>query len=166
MRRALLAALALVLAVAAAGASAAPVAAGVVKPGSEARELAAEVCEDMVGDAAVGAAGETLVAPQQGAWSGSRYTCTYGFDGGALSLTVDVFPTLKAAKQGFAKARDAAAGGTRLYGIGQQGFQAKDLVLVSRKDNFLLRVDPTALPARLNRDTITWASTRAVFDCW
>jgi hypothetical protein len=143
-----------------------PAASEVTKPGSKARELAAEVCEDMVGDAAVSAAGETLLAPQEGTWSGSRYTCTYGFDGGSLALHVDVFKSAAAAKQRFAKARDATTGRTQLYGIGQQGFQAKDLVLVSRKDNFVLTVDPTALPARLNRDAITWASTRAVFDCW
>jgi hypothetical protein len=156
----------LALALAIFTAFAAPAASEVTKPGSKARELAAEVCEDMVGDAAVSAAGEALLAPQQGAWAGTRYSCTYGFDGGSLALRVDVFKSVTAAKQGFAKVRDATTGRTRLYGIGQQGFQAKDLVLVSRKDNFVLTVDPTALPARLNRDAITWASTRAVFDCW
>jgi hypothetical protein len=145
---------------------AAPAGAKVTKPGERARDLAAEVCEEMVGDAAVGAAGETLVAPQQGTWAGSRYTCTYGFDGGTLALTVDVFKTPAAAKQEFAKVRDATSGRTRLYGIGQQAFQAHDLKLVSRKDNFVLTVDPTSLPARMNRDAVTWASTRAVFDCW
>ncbi len=136
MRRALLAVLAVLLAVAVAGGGAAPVGAAVIKPGAKARELAGEVCEDMVGDAAVGAAGEALTAPPQGSWSGSRYTCTYGFDGGTLALRVDVYPTIDAARQGFAKARAAATARTRLYGIGQQGFQARDLVLVSRKDNF------------------------------
>jgi hypothetical protein len=162
MMRALLIASALALACSLAS----PAAAEETLPNAKARELAAEVCEDMVGDAAVGAADEPLVAPQQGTWSGSRYTCTYGFDGGTLALTVAVFKTVAAAKQGFAKVRDATTGRTRLYGIGQQAFQANDLKLVSRKDNFVLTVDPTALPARMNRDAITWASTRAVFDCW
>ena len=166
MIRAATVAFAALVAVAAAAAPAVQVAAEVTKPKAEARELAAEVCEEMVGDAAIAAAGEPLLTPQQGAWSGSRYTCTYGFDGGTLALTVDVFPTVKAAKQGFATVRDRTADRTRLYGIGHQAFQADDLELVSRKDNFVLTVDPTALPARLDRDAITWASTRAVFDCW
>jgi hypothetical protein len=166
MRRARAAVCGLVVVLATLTAFAAPAASEVTKLGSKARELAAEVCEDMVGDAAVSAAGEALLAPQQGTWTGSRYSCTYGFDGGSLALRVDVFKSVAAAKQAFAKVRDATTARTRLYGIGQQGFQAKDLVLVSRKDNFVLTVDPTALPARMNRDAITWASTRAVFDCW
>ena len=157
---------AIAVAVVAAVVPALSAAAEVTKPKAEARELAGEVCEGMVGDAAVAAAGQQLLAPQQGAWSGSRYTCTYGFDGGSLALTVDVFPTVKAAKQGFSQVRDATTERTRLYGVGQQAFQADDLKLVSRKDNFVLTVDPTALPTRLDRDAITWASTRAVFDCW
>jgi hypothetical protein len=162
MKRVLL----IVGAVALACAFASPAGAKVTKTNEKARDLAGEVCEDMVGDAAVAAAGQQLLAPQQGAWSGSRYTCTYGFDGGTLALTVDLFPTVKAAKQGFAQVRGATADRTRLYGVGQQAFQADDLKLVSRKDNFVLTVDPTALPTRLDRDAITWASTRAVFDCW
>jgi hypothetical protein len=166
MMRALAAAVAVLLAVAAAVTSARPAAAKVAKPTAAARELAAEVCEEMVSDAAVHAAREQLVAPQQGAWSGSRYTCPYQFDGGTLAVDVDVFRSVDAAKKGFSTARDRMEDRTRLYGIGQQAFQAGDLTLVSRKDNFVLTIDPTALPARFNRDGIVWATTLAVFDCW
>jgi len=168
MMRAVMAACAVLLAIAIAAATvpARPAAAKVTKPNAAARELAAEVCEEMVGDAAVDAAGEELVAPQQGAWSGWRYTCPYQFDGGTLAVNVDVFQSVPAAKQGFTKVRDKTTGRTRLYGIGQQAFQADDLTLVSRKDNFVLTVDPTALPDRFNRDGMVWATTLAVFGCW
>jgi hypothetical protein len=166
MRRAVTTAFAVLLANAAVGAIAAPVGAKVTKPGAEARELAAEVCEDMVGDAAIDAAGEELVTPQQGVWTGWRYSCAYAFPDGTLAVNVDVFKSVAAAKQGFAKVRDKTEDRTRLYGIGQQAFQADDLKLVSRKDNFVLTVDPTALPARFNRDGIVWATTLAVFGCW
>jgi hypothetical protein len=166
MRRAVTSAFAVFLAFVAVGATAAPVAAKVTKPNAEARELAAEVCEDMVGDAAIDAAGEELVAPQIGTWDGWRYSCAYAFPGGALAVNVDVFRSVAAAKAGFARVRDKTEDRTRLYGIGQQAFQADDLKLVSRKDNFVLTVDPTALPDRFNRDGIVWATTLAVFGCW
>ena len=92
--------------------------------------------------------------------------CPYQFDGGTLAVNVDVFKSVAAAKKGFTKVRDQTSGRTRLYGIGQQAFQGSDLTLVSRKDNFVLTVDPTALPDRFNRDGIVWATTLAVFDCW
>ena len=99
-------------------------------------------------------------------WDGWRYTCPYQFDGGTLAVNVDVFKSVAAAKKGFTKVRDQTSGRTRLYGIGQQAFQGSDLTLVSRKDNFVLTVDPTALPDRFNRDSMVWATTLAVFGCW
>jgi len=160
------AAFAVLLAIAAGATHAVPAAAEITKPNATARVLAAEVCEDMVGDAAIDAAGEELVTPQAGVWDGWRYTCPYQFDGGTLAVNVDVFKSVAAAKKGFTKVRDQTSGRTRLYGIGQQAFQGSDLTLVSRKDNFVLTVDPTALPDRFNRDGIVWATTLAVFDCW
>ena len=166
MRRARGAICGLVVVLATLAGLAVPAASEVTKPGSKARELAAEVCEDLVGDAAIDAAGEELVTPQAGVWNGWRYTCPYQFDGGALAVNVDVFKSVAAAKKGFTKVRDQTSDRTRLYGIGQQAFQGSDLTLVSRKDNFVLTVDPTALPDRFNRDGIVWATTLAVFDCW
>jgi hypothetical protein len=144
----------------------APAAAKVAKPNRAARALAAEVCEEMVSDAAVGIAGQELVAPQQGTWTGWRYSCPYEFEGGALLVTVDVYESVAAAKQDFKTVRSREVDPTRLFGIGQQAFQAEDFTLVSRKDNFLLTVDPTSLPTGIDRDAMAFATTRAVFDCW
>lgn len=135
-------------------------------PSSTSRDLAAEVCEDMVRDSAVAAAGEPLTVPQTGTWKGRRYTCTYRFADGSLRVRVNVARNVAAAKASFVEARRSSPGRTTLYGIGEQGFQARDGVIVARKDNFVLTVDPTALPARLNQDSIAWSTTRAVFDCW
>jgi hypothetical protein len=157
---------AVVLALGMVAVAAGPAGAKVTRPSAAARALAAEVCEDMVGDAAIDAAGEELAAPQRGTWDGWRYSCAYAFPDGTLGVNVDVFKSVAAAKTAFAKVRDKTEDRTRLYGIGQQAFQADDLTLVSRKDNFVLTVDPTALPDRFNRDGIVWATTLAVFDCW
>jgi hypothetical protein len=148
------------------GAAAGPATAKVTKPNAAARELAAEVCEDMVGDAAVGIAGEELLAPQQGTWTGWRYSCPYQFADGVLLVTVDVAKSVSEAKRTFKDVRRREVDPTRLFGIGQQAFQAEDLTLVTRKDNFVLTVDPTALPSRIDRDAMAFATTRAVFDCW
>ena len=166
MKRARSAACVAALVLAMVGAAAGPATAKVTKPNAAARELAAEVCEEMVSDAAVGIAGEELLAPQRGTWTGWRYSCPYRFEGGTLLVTVDVFKSVAAAKQGFEKVRGREVDPTRLFGIGQQAFQAEDFTLVSRKDNFVLTVDPTALPPRIDRDAMAFATTRAVFDCW
>ena len=166
MTRARAAVAAVALALGSVAVAAGPAAAKVTKPNAAARELAAEVCEEMVSDAAVGIAGEELLSPQQGSWTGWRFSCPYQFAGGTLTMTVDVFKSVAAAKHGFKEARGREVDPTRLFGIGQQAFQAENFTLVSRKDNFILTVDPTALPERMDRDAMAFATTRAVFDCW
>jgi hypothetical protein len=155
-----------VLALGVVAVAAGPAGAKVTRPNATARALAAEVCEDMVGDAAVGIAGEELLAPQQGTWTGWRYSCPYQFADGVLLVTVDVAKSVPEAKRTFKDARSREVDPTRLFGIGQQAFQAEDFTLVTRKDNFVLTVDPTALSPRIDRDAMAFATTRAVFDCW
>jgi hypothetical protein len=133
----------------------------------KARELAREVCEDMVGDAVVAAADQPLRAPQRGTWTESRYTCAYDFADGRLTLSVDVYRNVKTARRAFAGARTMLRDGSRLFGIGQEAVQGRSSnMVVARKDNFLLVVDPTALGPGINRDATAWSATRAVFDCW
>ena len=135
-------------------------------PTPASRQLAAEVCEDMVRDSAVAAAGEELVAPQQGSWSGRTYTCTYDFADGRLAVRVDMRRSTADARTKFAALRRSAASAKTLYGIGQQGFIRRDGVLVTRKDEFILTVDSRALPDGMPSAAVTWSTTRAIFDCW
>jgi hypothetical protein len=130
------------------------------------RRLATEACEEMVRSSAVAAAGQELTGPQRGAWKGDLYTCTYPFAGGPLVVRVRVFDTVDRARARFAAARSAAGATTKLYGIGQAGFVRDDGLLTARKDNFVLTVDGRKLPADVNDDTVTWSTTRAIFDCW
>ena len=130
------------------------------------KDLAAEVCEDMVRDSVIAAAGESLASPQRGTWAGNRYTCTYTFADGALRVRVDVMRSRLVAKARFRALREGAPLPSTLYGIGQQGFKSRDGAVVVRKDNFLLEVDPYRLPDRFNRDSLVWSTTRAIFDCW
>ena len=130
------------------------------------KDLAAEVCEDMVRDSLIAAAGESLASPQRGTWAGHRYTCTYGFGDGTLQVRVDVMKSRAGARARFLATRNDARLPSTLYGIGQEAFKAGDGAVVARKDNFLLEVDPSRLPDRLNRDSLAWSTTRAIFDCW
>jgi len=133
----------------------------------KARDLAREVCEDMVGDAVVAAADQPLSTPQRGTWTASRYTCTYDFPDGRLTMSVDVYRSEKRARRAFAGARTMMRDGSRLFGIGQEAIQGRSSnMVVARKDNFLLVVDPTALGPGIDHDATAWSATRAVFDCW
>ena len=131
------------------------------------KDLAAEVCEDMVGDAVVAAAGMPLSGPQSGSWDGPRYTCTYPLGNqGTLTLTVDVAADKRAAKRRFSALRRTANTKTPLFGIGDAAFQNPNDGLTARKDNFVLTVDSSQVVRQLDRDAIIWATTLAVFTCW
>src|SRR5262245_29759516 len=93
-------------------------------PTGRSKKLATEVCEDMVRDAAVAWAVEALVAPQQGDWTGSRYTCRYAFRDGAMVVGVDVLKTEDLARERYRATRKDDGIGARLHGIGQQAFQS------------------------------------------
>ena len=131
------------------------------------RDLATEVCEDMVRGAVVAAAGQELAQPQQGTWRGRRYVCRYDIGDGRLSVMVDVTRTSDSADVLFERRRGGARRRTGLSGIGDQAFQnRRTKAVVAQKDNFVLTVDPTDLPAEVDHDVVAWSTTRAIFDCW
>ena len=147
------------------GSASAQIAAGRGHPGAK---VAAEACEPMVRDAVVAAVGAPLAAPPASAWHGRRYSCRYDVGDGSLVLYVDVQRDVAAAKAAFAAgARRAADRPERLNGLGQEAFQSSvDGQFVARKDRFLLRIDPSALPARLVRGDVAFAAAVAVMSCW
>jgi hypothetical protein len=135
-------------------------------PSAQTKDLAAEVCEDMVADAVVASTQQSLTTAQTGTWAGRMYTCRYDVPGGALNVRVDVAPSNGRARALFVHRQRSATSRQRLFGIGEAGFQASDGTLVARKDNFVLTVDPTGLPSGVDRDVVAFATTRAIFDCW
>ncbi len=140
--------------------------AGAAPVGTNSRQLATEVCQAMVRNSVETALGAPLVAPQQGTWTGHRYTCRYDIGGGTLLFSVDVQPNSARARSAFAAARRAVVEPQRLNGLGDQAFQARNGIFVGRKDRFVLRVDPSGLPAHVDRGTVAYAAARAVFNCW
>lgn len=132
------------------------------------RETAEEVCEPMVREAVIAAAGRPLSTPRRGVWeSKTRYTCTYSFGArGAIVATVDVHPSHAAARRAFAKQRSAAPGRVTLFGMGQRAFRDGQTRIVAQKDRFLLTVDGSTLTRAVHPSSTTWSTTRAIFDCW
>ena len=88
------------------------------------------------------------------------------FDGGTLALTVDVFKSVNAAKQGFKKVRDETTDRTRLYGDWPAGVPGRRPQARVAQGQLRAHGRPTALPDRFDRDAMVWATTLAVFDCW
>jgi hypothetical protein len=131
------------------------------------RVVAAEVCEPMVADVAVAAAGRTLTSEPKGRWTGTRYTCRYDFGpGGVLLARVRVYDDAEGSKEAFASRRRKAERPTTLYGLGSGAFKVGGKVLVARKDNFVLTVDGRKLAAAVGPNGVVFSATRAVFDCW
>jgi hypothetical protein len=80
-------------------------------------------------------------------WLDSVYTCTYDLPMGAMVLSVQVAPSDAAAGKDFDAERARRAPTTELAGLGEDAFGTATGVTVVRKDNQVLTVDTTALPA-------------------
>jgi hypothetical protein len=135
-------------------------------PKQSAKDLATEVCEDMVRDAVISASGGPLAAPQAGAWKGKRYTCTYPLTGGQLVVRVDTYSTKKQARSAYAKAAKATKVDQKLAGLGQEALLAKNGQVIAEKDHFVLVADPSKLPPKLSKANVSLAAVEAVLSCW
>jgi hypothetical protein len=131
-----------------------------------AKSPATEVCEPMVRNAIEASLGAPLPGPQQGGWAGRTYTCTYPVSGGQLVLRVDDLRTKAKAKAAYGRLATRAPRRTRLNGLGDAAFQAADGRLVAVKDQFLLSIDPSAVPAPAQRSDLAFAAVVAVMGCW
>ncbi len=131
-----------------------------------ARSPATEICEPMVRNAIEESLGAPLPGPQQGAWAGPTFTCTYPLAGGQLVLRVDDLRTKAKAKAAYGRLAKATPRRTRLNGLGNAAFQAADGSLVAVKDQFLLLIDPSAVPPPTRRADLAFAAVVAVMGCW
>jgi len=131
-----------------------------------ARELAAEVCQDMVRDAIAASLGTPLPGVQQGSWTGTVFTCRYPLPGGEFVLRVNQFRSKAGAGRAFTRLARDAPGSTRLNGIGDRAFQARSGILEVWKDQFVLDADPSAVPPPIGRSDLAFAAVVAVMGCW
>jgi len=131
-----------------------------------AKDLATEVCEDMVRDAVISATGGPLAAPQAGVWTGKRYTCTYPLTAGRLVVRVDTYGTKKKARSAYTKLLKATKVDQKLAGLGEEALLAKNGQVVAEKDHFVLVADPSKLPPKLSKANTALAAVEAVLSCW
>lgn len=108
-------------------------------------------------------------------WVKPVYTCTYHLDEGPLRLTVTEFGSDAAAVHAFNQLKSQYAHDKvplqTLENFGVPAFLASDDVVLTVKDNKLLRVDATQLPKTLGhyhraRRDLIYLVTSAILRCW
>jgi hypothetical protein len=149
---------------------AAPTTSLVVTYGDQPTVSAQMVCgED--GQTALGAAfpvaGLKVTTPT---WVDHLYSCTYQYPVGSFDLSVKELPTIAETVDYFTALKSKATG-TQQMSLGQDGFVAADGTSVVRKDNKVLVVDVSKLPAQFSTppQTPLQASQNIAFillGCW
>ncbi len=113
-----------------------------------------------------GSLGAPLPVAQSGTWEANRYTCIYNLADGTLSLSVDVLANKHQAASVFADAQRDAPQRQRLNGLGQAAFQTPAGLFVARKDRFVISIDPSGLPVRINHSDVAFAAAVQLLNCW
>ncbi|MFC1412598.1 hypothetical protein ACEZCY_26760 [Streptacidiphilus sp. N1-12] len=129
------------------------------------------VCTDTAETQITGALGIDVTKPLAPTWTGRTYSCRYVFSTGSMRLSVKDLPDQAATTAWFTSLRTAAPGSTTLGGMGEGAFQEPNGNVVVRKDNAVLVVDVTALPATVGlpvrpRATAARTVAQTVLICW
>ena len=103
-------------------------------------------------------------------WVDHLYGCTYQYPTGSFSLSVKELPTIAETIDYFTSLK-AKYTGTQQLALGQDGFTSTDGTSVVRKDNKVLTVDVSKLPAQFGtppQNPVGNSQTIAVtlLGCW
>jgi hypothetical protein len=129
------------------------------------------ICSDDIRGQVAGALDLGSVAAPRAAWADHVYTCTYTLPTGQLVLSVTVTPSDNAARGELQAMRARLPDAEQELGLGQQAYGSRGGAVVAVKDNMVLRVDATGLPAELGsshqpRLELAQLIAAGVFDCW
>jgi hypothetical protein len=129
------------------------------------------VCTDTAENEITGALGIDTTKPLVPTWKDHLYSCPYVFADGSLLLSVKDLASAAATTAWFDALRTAATGSTPLGGMGDGAFQEPDGSVVVRKDDAVLVVDVTALPANVGkpvrpRAVAARTVAQTVLICW
>ena len=129
------------------------------------------VCTDTARNEITGALGIDTTKPLAPTWSDHTYACRYVFADGSMLLSVKDLPDAAATTAWFDSLRTAAAGSTPLSGMGDGAIQEPNGDVVVRKDDAVLVVDVTALPANVGkpvrpRAVAARTVAQTVMICW
>jgi len=103
-------------------------------------------------------------------WVDHLYSCTYQYPSGSFDLSVKELPTIAATVDYFASTKAKLTGAQQLA-LGQDGFISSDGTSVVRKDNKVLVVDVSKLPAQfgappLSRTVASENIAVTLLGCW
>jgi hypothetical protein len=128
---------------------------------------AREVCEPMVRESVPAVVGVPVVGEPVSSVRGDTFSCRYGFDGGALDLSVRDMHTLGQAREYFGEVERSEAVREVLPGLAEGGFSRSDGSVVAKKDAMILTVDVTDLPPTgVERANVGIEVAAAVLGCW
>jgi hypothetical protein len=107
-------------------------------------------------------------------WADSTFTCTYHLAAGALEISVKEAAGQDMAMKYFDAMQALAKDARPIQGLANLGFPAyetADGTAVFQKDNFVLQVDASGLPATLGPDAITrnalaYQLSTTILACW
>ncbi|MDQ0277372.1 hypothetical protein QO003_001675 [Arthrobacter silviterrae] len=106
-------------------------------------------------------------------WNGTVYACHYALEAGTLTMSVQVFPEATAAREGAATLSTSldAKPIQGLSNLGLPGYQAEAGTVVFAKDNMVLHVDATTMPAaaginHVTRSAFAYQMATTILACW
>ena len=104
-------------------------------------------------------------------WSDGVYTCRYDLPAGPMTLSVQVLPDRRAAAGRLAADRARTPAAQELQGLGERAFGTPGGTAVVRKDDQILTVDATGLPAVFGPDgqrraDFAYEVASDVLGCW
>jgi hypothetical protein len=110
-------------------------------------------------------------APIKPTWADEIYACKYVYANGTMTLSVHEYPNNAAAMQAFNQLKTQLHGVPAQTVLGQGTFQAPDDSLYVVKDNKLLKVDVSKLPANfgsppLSRSDVALTVGVTIMGCW
>ena len=103
-------------------------------------------------------------------WVDHLYSCTYQYDSGSFSVSVKELPTIPATID-YYNALKAKSTVAQPVALGQAGFMTTDNTSIVRKDNKVLDIDVTKLPAQFgqpprSRTDVSLTIAVALLGCW
>ncbi|MGK3647146.1 hypothetical protein [Pseudarthrobacter enclensis] len=145
---------------------------GTIKDGPS--DAALMVCGDQPKDALTSILGLDAPPHTVNDWANNTFTCTYHLSAGNLVISVQEAADQPAALTYFEAMQALAKDAVTINGLANLGFPAyetPDGSAVFQKDNFILHVDATNLPANLGPDNITrnalaYQLSTTILECW
>lgn len=107
-------------------------------------------------------------------WANNTYTCTYHLDEGSLVISVQEATDKASALKYFDGMQALAKEAKPIEGLANLGFPAYETAdgsAIFQKDNFILHVDASGLPATIGPESITrnalaYQLSTTILACW